>query len=180
MMKRANCVVSTTCVKNVRAMAVAVLAQVLVDRSRLAASSQEQVANPSVARWVQMPRIRVLARRAAMHGPPSVKSDQIALVHAMIILEIVLKVHAPHVPPVIAHKVIVRRSKIVVRVHKVTGHKVSVLPTRIEVHVPRVVLHKANVHPIKTVAHGHRARLTAIRPSSVAGMYPMVWIPAHG
>ena len=98
----------------------------------------------------------------------------------MIILEIVLKAHAPHVPPVIAHKVIVRRSKIAVRVRKVTGRKVSVLPTRTEVHAPRVGLLKANVHPIKTVAHGHRARLTAIRPSSAAGMYPMVWIPAHG
>ena len=74
MMKRANCVVSTTCVKNVRAMAVAVLAQVLAVRSRLAASSQEQVANPSVARWVQMPRIRGLVRRAAIHAPHSVKS----------------------------------------------------------------------------------------------------------
>ena len=115
-----------------------------------------------------------------MHGPPSVKSAQIALVHAMIILEIVLKAHAPHVPPVIAHKVIVRRSKIVVRVRKVTGHKVSVLPIRTEDHAPRVVLHKANVRPIKTVAHGHRARLTAIRPNSAVGMYPMVSIPAHG
>lgn len=180
MMKRANCVVSTTCVKNVRGMAVAVLAQVLADRSRLAASSQEQAANPSVARWVQMPRIRGLVRPAAMHGPPSVKSAQIALVHAMIILEIVLKAHAPHVPPVIAHKVIVHRSKIVARARKMTGHKVSVLPTRTEDHAPRVVLLKANVHRIKTVAHGRRARLTAIRPSSVAGMYPMVSIPAHG
>ena len=180
MMKRANCVVSTTCVKNVRVMAVAVLAQVLVVRSRLAASSQEQVANPSVARWVQMPRIRVLVRRAVMLAPPSVKSVQIALVHAMIILEIVLKAHAPHVPPVIAHKVIVRRSKIADRARKMTGHKVSVLPTRTEVHAPRVVLLKANVHLIKTVAHGHLARLTAIRPNYVAGMYPMVSIPAHG
>ena len=180
MMKRANCVVSTTCVKIVRGMAVAVLAQVLAVRSRLAASSQEQAANPSAAQWVQMPRIQVLVRRAATHDPPSVKSAQIALVHATIILEIVLKARAPHVPPVIAHQVIVRRSKIVVRVRRATAHKVSVLLTRTGVHAPRVVLHKANGRLIKTVAHGHRARLTAIRPSSVAGMYPMVWIPAHG
>ena len=181
MTKRANYVVSTTCVKIAHA-AVAVLVQalVLVDRNRLVASSPELAASLSVARWVLMLRILALVRHATILALPSVKNARITQARVMIILEIALKARAPHVPPVIARKEIVRRSKIVVRVLKVTGHKVNVLPIRTGVHARKVVLRKANVRPIKTVSHGHRARLTAIRPSSVAGMYPMVSIPAHG
>ena len=178
MMKPANCVVSITCAKIAHGV-VAVLARVLADRNQ-AASSRGQAANLSVARWVLMPHIRVLVRRVAMLGQPLVKNARITLAHAMIILVIVLKAHVLRVPPVIAHKLSVRLTKIAAHVRKAALHKVSVLLTKIAVHALKAALHKASVRPIKTVVRAHHARLTAIRPNSVAGMCPMVSIPAHG
>ena len=177
MTKPANCVVSITCVKIAHGV-VAVLARVLADRNQVA-SSRGQAANLSVARWVPMPHIRVLVRRAAMPDPPSVKNARITLAHAMIILVIVLKARGLHVPPVIAHKLSVHPFKIAAHVRKAALHKVSALLTKIAPHVRRAALHKASVRPIKTVVRAHHARLTAIRPNSVAGMCPMVSILAH-
>lgn len=177
-MKRANCVVSITCVKIVHGVA-PVLVPVLADRNPVA-SNPEQVVNLLVARWVPMQHTPVLEPRVAMPDRPSVKNARITLARAMTILVIVLKARGLHALLGIARKVIVRHFKIVAHVRKLTALKVIVLLIKTVVHALKADRHKANVHLIKIVGRVRRVAPIVTRPNSVVGMCPMVSIPAHG
>ena len=175
-MKHANCVVSTMFAKTVRVAPVAVLVLVLAVQKRAAVSSQK--ANPSVARWVPMQRIRVPVLRV-LAALPLARSVRTTPVRVTIISATAPKRLVHHVLPEIVHKVIVRHFKIVVRARRVIAHKVIVRLTRIVVRDLKAIVHKVTALRIRTVARVHHARQMPTQPNSAAGMCPMVSIPAH-
>jgi hypothetical protein len=176
MTKHANCVVLIMFAKIARVAAVA-LELALADPRPAVVSSLK--ANRSAVRWEPMQRILALVRRVAMRALPLVKNALTTLAHAMTILATAPKVLVRRVLPEIVRKVIVRHFKIVVRVRKATAHKVIVRPIKIVVPALKATVHRVIVRLTKTVARVHRVARIAIQPNSVAGMCPMVSIPAH-